>query len=313
MIMTNSKKDMNEVKFESASRFQDWNLLRSFIVIYETGTLTDAAVRLNSTQPSMGRHLRDLESSLKEPLFTRLPGKMKPTARADLLYETLLGMRNSAREANNLFTGDNGSIAGIVRIATSEAYGYHVIPPLITPLLEKNKDLEIELSVSNQTDNLLRRDADMAVRFFRPQQENLITMKVGETEMGLFAHEKYLATHGVPTDIEQTSNLVLAGFDREPVKITGVIQGPQPIAPVKFRFRTDFVLAWELAVLSGSAMAVMFVDIANKMPGLVRVLPQRICLKQEVWLCAHEELRRSTRMRYVWEHLEAGLRLRFSA
>jgi DNA-binding transcriptional LysR family regulator len=289
----------------------DWNLLRSFIAIYETGTLTEAAIRLKTTQPSMGRHLRELEESLKEPLFVRLPGKLKATERADVLFEALIGMRHAVREAESIFTGAAASITGVVRIAVSEAYAYHVIPAILIPLLEKNAELEIELSVSNRSDNLLRRDADIAVRFFRPQQDSLIAVKVGETELGLYAHRDYVAQHGLPTEVEMRAGTVLTGNDREPLQLAGLVKGPAPKRPVRFRFRTDFVLAREAAALSGGAIAMMFKDIAEKNPHLVRVLADRISLKQEVWLCAHEELRRSARMRYVWEQLEQSLRQRY--
>jgi DNA-binding transcriptional LysR family regulator len=312
-MKTRSSNSSNELEIEARSgpALEDWNLLRSFIAVYETGTLTGAANRLKTTQPSMGRHLRELEASLKEPLFVRLPGKLKPTARADVLFEALLGMRHAVREAESIFAEGSARVAGVVRLAVSEAYAYHVIPAILVPLLELNQDLEIEMSVSNQTDNLLRRDADIAVRFFRPAQESLIAVKVGETELGLFAHEDYLARHGVPDDVELSASGVLAGNDREPLPMVGVVQGPAPKSPVRFRFRTDFVLAREAAVLSGSAIAMMFTDIAKEKLQLKRVLAERIRLKQEVWLCAHEELRRSARMRYVWEHLERALRQRF--
>jgi DNA-binding transcriptional LysR family regulator len=301
-----------EIEPRPGPALDDWNLLRSFIAIYETGTLTEAAARLKTTQPSMGRHLRDLEASLKEPLFVRLPGKLKPTARADTLFEALLGMRHAVREAESIFTESTVSVTGVVRLAVSEAYAYHVIPAILMPLLEANQDLEIELSVSNQTDNLLRRDADIAVRFFRPQQESLIAVKVGDTALGLYAHRDYIERHGMPKDVELEANRVLAGNDREPLVLAKVVQGPAPKAPVKFRFRTDFVLAREAAALSGGAIAMMFTDIAAEKPQLIRVLADRINLRQEVWLCAHEELRRSARMRFVWEKLEAALRSRFT-
>jgi DNA-binding transcriptional LysR family regulator len=307
-------KSPTDVKIEAkvGPDLADWNLLRSFIAIYETGTLTEASARLKTTQPSMGRHLRELEALLKEPLFVRLPGKLKATERADRLFEALLGMRLAVREAESLFIGNTASITGVVRVAASEAYAYHVIPAILMPMLEAHPDLELELSVSNQTDNLLRRDADIAVRFYRPQQDSLIAVKVGETELGLYAHQDYIARHGLPTEIELLANAVLTGADREPLQIAGVVQGPMPKQPIRFRFRTDFVLARESAAISAGAIAMLFKDIADSKPELIRVLGDRINLKQEVWLCAHDELRRSARMRYVWEHLEAALRRRFS-
>jgi DNA-binding transcriptional LysR family regulator len=155
-------------------RIDDWNLLRSFIAIYETGTLTDAARRLGMTQPNMGRHLRQLEALLNETLFVRLPSKLKACARADALYVASAPMHQAVREAARLFSDQPERVVGVVRLAVSQAYGYHVVPPLLAPLLHEEPELEIELVVSNHSNNLLRRDADIAVRHFRPQQDDVI-------------------------------------------------------------------------------------------------------------------------------------------
>jgi DNA-binding transcriptional LysR family regulator len=291
---------------------EDWNLLRSFIAIYETGTLTEAAQRLGTTQPSMGRHLRELEAHLNETLFVRLPGRLKPNARAQALFEAVLPMRLAVREAENVFKDGEVAAAGVVRVAVSEVYAYHVIPAILTPLLGKHPELEIELSVSNQSDNLLRRDADIAVRFFRPNQDDLIAVKVGQTELGLYAHDDYLATYGIPTDASEVAEHVVSGNDREALQLSQFVQGQPPPVPVKFRFRTDFYLAREAAAMAGQTISMMFTDVAQTKPGLKRVLAEQVCLKQEVWLCAHDELRRSARMRIVWECLERELRARFA-
>lgn len=291
---------------------EDWNLLRSFIAIYETGTLTEAANRLNTTQPSMGRHLRELEAQVNETLFVRLPGKLMPNARADELFEAILPMRHSIREAENLFFNRAAAVSGVVRVAVAETHAYHVIPTILMPLLDAHPELEIELSVSNQSDNLLRRDADIAVRFFRPSQDDIIAIKVGDTSLGMYAHENYIKRHGEPTELELTGGHIFSGNDREPLPKTGVLHGAPPKQPIRFRFRTDFVLAREASAMAGHTMSMMFVDIAKTKPQLKRVLADRINLKQEVWLCAHEELKRSTRMRLVWEQLEVSLRARFS-
>ena len=195
----------------------------------------------------------------------------------------------------------------MVRLAVSEAYGYHVVPQLLAPLLHEQPELEIELAVSNRSDNLLRRDADIAVRHFRPQQDDLIARKVGDTEMGLFAHESYLARFGEPRDFTMPEGSVVTGFDREPMPIAAALLGERPTAPLRFRWRSDNVLALQAAVECGAAVGMYFVDIAAQRPGLRRVLADRVGLKQEVWLCAHDDLRRSRRMRLVWERLGDAL------
>jgi DNA-binding transcriptional LysR family regulator len=165
-----------EVARPAGPNLQDWNLLRSFIAVHEAGTLTEAARRLGSTQPSVGRHLRELEAALGETLFVRLPGRLKPTERAQALYDAVAAMKDAALAAGRLFDNARQELAGTVRLAVSEVYATLVVAPIVSRMLADQPGLEIELSVSNRADNLLRRDADIAVRFFRPEQDDVIAV-----------------------------------------------------------------------------------------------------------------------------------------
>jgi DNA-binding transcriptional LysR family regulator len=288
----------------------DWNLLRSFIAVYEAGTLTEAARRLGTTQPSLGRHVRELEGALGEALFVRLPGRLKPTERAHALHAAVVSMKHAAQQAGRLFADAREVLVGTVRIAVSEVYATHVVAPAAARLLAAQPELEIELSVSNRADNLLRRDADIAVRFFRPEQEDVIAVHVGDTELGLFAHESYIARFGEPQGFELPPEAFVAGFDREPAALAPLFRGEPPPQPVRFRLRTDAILARQAAVDTGLGIAAYLVDVAVGMPMLKRVLADRFGQRLPVWLCAHPELRRSAAMRFVWDHLEAALRER---
>jgi DNA-binding transcriptional LysR family regulator len=205
---------------------QDWNLLRSFIAVHETGTLTEAARRLGTTQPSVGRHLRELEGALGEILFVRLPGRLKPTERAQALYASVAPMKTAVLEAGRLFAEAGAQVAGTVRLAVSEVYATHLVAPLAAQWLADQPGLEIELSVSNRPDNLLRRDADIAVRFFRPDQDDVIAVHVGMTELALFAHTRYIERHGMPTDYTLPEDAFAVGFDREVSPLGPMMKGP---------------------------------------------------------------------------------------
>ncbi|MCZ8103187.1 MAG: LysR family transcriptional regulator [Burkholderiales bacterium] len=290
----------------------DWNLLRSFIAVYEAGTLTEAARRLATTQPSVGRHVRELERALGEALFVRQPGRLKPTERAHALYDVVSAMKASAREAERLFAGARHALVGTVRVTASEVYATHVVAPLVACMLSEQPGLEIELSVSNQAENLLRREADIAVRFFRPEQDGLITMHVGDTELGLYAHESLLRRYGEPEGFDIPDAAFVAGFDREVTPLAPMVRGEPPSRPLRFRLRTDSMLARHAAVEAGMGIGAYLVDVAAAKPCLRRVLAERFGQKQVVWLCAHDELRRSASMRYVWSRLEQTLRARLA-
>jgi DNA-binding transcriptional LysR family regulator len=300
-----------------SAQVEDWNLLRSFMAIYETGTLTEAARRLGTTQPSMGRHLRELEGLLGETLFVRLPGQLKPNARAQALFAAVAPMLQASREAARLFSDHPERTVGVVRVAVSEAYGYHVVPQVLAPLLNQEPGLEIELAVANTSDNLLRREADIAVRHFRPQQDDVITRKLGTTELGLFVHDRYIARFGMPTSFTLPEGAFVVGFDRMPMPVAAALRGsavsPTPMTPPRFRWRSDALLTLQAVVETGAAMGMFYVDIAAQRPGLHRVLAEQVGINEELWLCAHDELRRSRRMRRVWDHLGDALEARLLA
>jgi DNA-binding transcriptional LysR family regulator len=286
----------------------DWNLLRAFIAVYDAGTLTEAARRLATTQPSVGRHMRALETALGEALFRRLPGRLDPTAAAHRLYGRVAGMRGCVQEAERAFAQSGERVAGTVRVATSEVYAPHVVVPILAKLLAEHPELEIELSVSNRADNLLRRDADIAVRFFRPEQDDVIAVHVGDTELALYAHESFVARHGEPAGWDLPAESFVAGFDREPAPLGPLFRGAGPQTPVRFRLRTDAILARYAAVETGLGVGVYLADVAARRPGLRRILADRMGQRLPVWLCAHAELRRSASMRSVWVALENGIR-----
>jgi len=297
----------------AGAALEDWNLLRSFIAVFEAGTLTEAARRLGTTQPSLGRHIRSLEARLGEALFMRLPGQLKATARAEALHEAVAPMKHAAWRAAQQLADGPQRLVGTVRIAVSEVYATHVVAPLAAQLLAEHPELEIELSVSNRADNLLRRDADIAVRFFRPEQDDVIAVHVGTTELGLYVHERYLARHGEPTGFDLPPQAFVAGFDRETPPLAPLFRGAPPPQPLRFRLRTDAILARQAAVEAGLAIGAYLTDVAADKPALKRVLADRFGLAQPVWLCAHPELRRSATMRAVWSRLELVLRTRLGA
>ncbi len=300
------------IKPTAVTPVTDWNLLRSFCAIFESGTLTAAARICGVTQPSMGRHLRELEAVIGETLFVRLPGKLQSTARADVLFETLAPIRNAVRDAQLSVSETQGAVNGVVRVAVAPVYAQSVVPNMLAPLLNAHPELEIELSVSNHIDNLLRREADIAVRLMRPEQDALIACKVGDTEMGLFAHESYIARFGAPTSFSVPSGAFIVGYDRETFAIAPSIRGAaQPSIP-RFRFRSDSIMARHAMVECGAGVGMYCVDVAATIPGLKRVFSDHISLPKEVWLCAHDEMKRSARMRLVWERLASELAARFA-
>jgi DNA-binding transcriptional LysR family regulator len=153
----------------------DWSLWRSFGAVVETGSLSAAARRLGLTQPTLGRHVEELERTLGARLFDRVATGLKPTATALRLYEPVGDAQRALAEASILAEGTSGVLAGTVRITSSTVTSHYILPPLLRDLRETFPQVAIELVPSDSVENLLLREADIAVRMFRPTQLELIT------------------------------------------------------------------------------------------------------------------------------------------
>src|SRR5271166_3618945 len=167
---------------------------------------------------------------------------------------------------------------------------------------------EIELVLSNAVDNLLRRDADIAVRMVEPIQEALMVKRVGSVTLGLHAHQSYLAGAGAPRDVKDLRAHSLIGFDRETPAIRSMLQRAPALDGLRFALRTDSDIAQLMAIKAGFGIGICQAALARRDPGLERVLPDAIALELGVWLAMHENLRSTPRCRAVFDGLAAGLK-----
>lgn len=294
-----------------AALLNDWNLLRSLVAVVETGSLGQAAARLNVTQPSISRHMRELERLLGETLFDRRPSGMVASVRALALYNTVRGMHDLAQQAEGLIGDAPERVQGLVRITTSQIFAVHVLPAWLAPLMHDEPGLEIELRATPEIENLLRRDADIAVRFARPVQEGVIARRIGQVFVGLYVSSEYRARYGVPTSLAEAAQHLLIGGDNITTHIGP--DGVQLPGDIHFRLRTDSELARLTAVEAGLGVGPVQVHLAHLRPNLQRVLTDQVNIPLELWLCGHDDLRRSARIRRVFDYLGERLQAEFGA
>lgn len=284
-----------------------WELFRSFLAVARHGSLSGAARALRLTQPTLGRHIALLERSLGTPMFTRSPQGLTPTETALTLAPIAEAMESAVEAMIRAASGQVGEIAGVVRITASEIVGAEVLPPILAAFVERYPGISFELHLSNQTEDLLRRDADIAVRMVRPTQAGLVARRLGQTVVGLYAHRRYLAAVGEPRSLTDLARCRMIGFDRYPVPIKAIENTGIPLSRESFSLRTDSDLAQLAALRAGYGVGGCQIGIARRDPELVRVLPQAFAAPLETWLAMHENLRASPRVRRTFDHLTAGL------
>ena len=192
----------------------DWALWRSFAAVVADGSLSAAARRIGYSQPTLGRHIETLEQQLGLTLFDRTLQGLKPTETALRLYQAVQAAEAKLAEAVLMAEGSTGALEGTVRITASTVVSHYILPALLRPIREEFPAIAVEIVPSDSIENLLLREADIAIRMFRPTQLELIAKKIGELPIVAAAHASYLGAHGTPTSPDDLTRHTLVGMDR---------------------------------------------------------------------------------------------------
>lgn len=284
----------------------DWQWYRSFLAVLDQGSLSAAARALGLTQPTLGRHVDALEAALGLKLFVRSHDGFAPTDAAVSLRPYAAGLADTAAALLRAASSHGEGVRGTVRITASEVVGVEVLPPILATLREQQPELSIELVLSNEVDDLLRREADIAVRMTRPTQAALVARRIGGIEVGLHARPDYLARCGTPKRVADLARHTLIGFDRETPWLRRLQQQLGGIGREQFALRADSDLAQLAAVRAGFGLGFCQATLARR-DGLVRVLPRPFSFTLDTWLAMHEDLRTSPRCAVTFAALVDGL------
>jgi len=285
----------------------DWSLVRSFVAALDAGSVTGAARRLGARQPTVSRHIAELEAQLDVPLFERTGRGLTPTAAALAIAEAARGMKADADNLARLVKGQTEAAAGTVRLTTSQVAASYLLPPVLAALQREEPAIRIELVVSNQLSNLLRREADIAVRMVRPAQGSVVARKVGELPIVACAHEDYLQRAGTPRQPPELLQHRLIGYDRDETIVRGFAKRGLPIAREQFSIRTDDQVAYGRLVAAGAGIGFVARYNLRDLPGVVEVLPALQIPALPCWLAVHREIRGSRLVRRVYDFLATTL------
>lgn len=286
----------------------DWSLLRSFLAVVEAGSLSAAARALGTSQPTLSRHVRELEAAVGAALFARSATGLDPTEAALALVEDARAMGAAAEALALKAGGRSEGLAGTVRVTASVVVANLMLPPILARLRREEPRIQVEVVASDATQNLLRRDADLAVRMVAPTQNALIARRIGVSPIGLFATRGYFDRRGrvrAPADLAGHD---LIGFDRSDLLIRGLAARGVALGREDFALRTDDpMLGWHL-LLAGAGIGAAQAVLARRHPELQPVDWDLPLGSLEMWLVMSEEVRASARIRRVAEALAEGLR-----
>ena len=286
----------------------DWNQVRAFYAAYEEGSFSGAARVLNATQPTVGRQIAALEESLGVTLVERSVKGLQITETGIDLIEYVRAMTDAAAMISMIADSRSQDLTGEVAVAASDLMSSSMLPTILAPLRQSAPGISLRFVASNDIQDLIAREADIAIRHIRPEQPELIARYIGDFGANLYASKSYLDTYGRPASFEDISEHVfIANAPKEhliaQLRNQGIAVHPDQFASLS----QNGSVAWEL-VRAGYGIAMQPDRLGGQDPQVEKVFPSLPSQNFPVWLVTHRELRTSPRIRAVFDTLAQGLR-----
>jgi DNA-binding transcriptional LysR family regulator len=285
----------------------DWTLVKSFLAVLDAGSLMGAARRIGARQPTLSRHVAELEAQLGVPLFERTGRGATPTAAALAIADAARQMHDGADSLGHALQRNREATTGTVRITTSEVAAVWLLPQVLAQLRAAEPGIQVELVASNGLSNLLRREADIAVRMVRPTQGSLIARKLGEIPIVAAAHESYLARAGTPREPVELLQHSLIGYDSNDLVQRGFAAFGLAVGREAFALRTDDQVAYGRLVAAGAGIGFVAAYTIAHSPGVRPLLPMLKIAPLPCWLAVHREIRGNRVVRRVYDFLAVAI------
>lgn len=285
----------------------DWAYIRSFLAVAETGSLTAAAQRTGQSQPTLSRHVKIAEDTLRTSLFTRARHGLTLTEAGRALLGPARAMARASAQFSAVATGQDTKLSGTVRITASVVVSHYLLPRILADLRRAEPDIEIELVPSDSSENLLYREADIALRMYRPTQLDIVTRKIADQSLALYAARDLVDRLGQPETLEDLRAFPFVGFDRSDMIIRAMREIGLNADRHFFGIRCDNQATfWEL-VRAGAGVGAMQAAIGDGDPAVIRLRFQPGLPSLPIWLATSDTLFKSPMIRRVWDHLAQHL------
>jgi len=286
----------------------DWNHVRAFLATVEEGSLSAAARATGQTQPTLGRQVAALEEAIGVTLFERVGRSLTLTSAGEQLVDHVRAMGEAASRISLAASGQSQSVEGLVRISASDVLSTYQLPGIIALLRDEAPGIEVEVVSSNAISDLLRRDADIALRHVRPEQPELIARKLADGRAYLYATPEYIARMDPPATLQDLCHADFIAYGQPDEMLAHLVAMGVPLTRANIRYHSDSgVVGWQM-VRQGLGVGVMSEQVAALSPEVVRVLPDQVPVTFPTWLVSHRELITSRRIRLVFDMLAEAFR-----
>ena len=280
----------------------DWDHIKTFLAVVDEGSLSGAARALGQTQPTVSRQVAALESSLNATLFERTGRSVALTPFGGELLDHVRAMARSADMISLSAMGQSQSVEGKVRLTASELMSAFVLPPLVKEISQQAPLLEIDVVADNGVRDLVRREADIAIRHARPDQPNLFTKRLRDERMRFYASKAYIEARGHPTKHNLSSHQIVSFVEADRM-LSYLVPAGLELARENFRFTSSSQFVALQMARDGLGLAILPERAVGALPDLVPIEIDIGAFELPTWLVTHRELKTSRRIRLVFDHV----------
>ena len=281
-----------------------WDDLRVFLEVARQGSVHSAAKRLRLDHSTVCRRIGKLESRLALKLLDRTRRGVVVRPEAKTLLTHIREMENQAASLEEKAAPATSAAAQTVRIATMEGMASCYLARRIPAMAELNSKVQIELVSIPQTVDLSRREADVFLSFFNPNSRGLKSGRFGHFALHLYCSPDYLGLYGRPKSLEDLQHHTYVGYIDDLLAIHAVRWLDEVVTNPKMTFQSNSILAQRNAAVGGMGIVLLPTFVAAGESGLVRVLPDKVSVRREIWVSVRTEQSHLSRIKTVLQFLK---------
>ncbi|MBY5468500.1 LysR family transcriptional regulator [Rhizobium leguminosarum bv. trifolii] len=281
----------------------NWDDVRIFLAVARTGQILAASKRLGLNHATLSRRLTSLEVALKTRLFIRRTNGCELTAEGAMFLASAERMETEMLAAQASLGHTDTAIAGTVRVGAPDGFGVSFLAPRMGRLIERHPELKIQLVPVPRSFSLSQREADIAITLERPEQGRLVSSKLTDYTLGLYASRDYLASRGTPGDIDALKAHPRIGYVEDLIFTASLNFSGEVMRSWDASFEISTAIGQTEAVRSGAGIGILHDYIARQYPELQRILPE-VSIRRAYWTTYHETARDLMRVRSVADFLQ---------
>lgn len=270
----------------------DWENLRFFVAVAQSGSLSAAARRLKVDHATVSRRLNALEAELNMRLVDRLPRACQLTATGRQILEFAAKMEDNAFAIERLALAEQAPMQGTVTISAPPVLANNLFANHLHAFAQSHPGIRLAIASQARSVSLGRREADIAVRLFRPEEPQSVTRKLGEMAFGLYASRGYVQA-------SESDNWAFIGYEAQYAEmphqkwLQSIAQGRRIVCEV------SDITTQQATARTGIGVAGLPVFMGDRDPALQRLLFDGEPFHREIWLVVHPDLRHSPMIRAV--------------